>query len=606
MGRNKSGKELSTGADQIYSQGGIKKLIGIFSFVRPYMYFLILGLFFLLLSSVFLLAFPYLIGKLIDAATGKGSGMFGNINSIALSLIAILFIQSIFSYLRVYLFSIVSERSIADIKTTLYKKYLMLPIAFYDRNRTGELLSRITADISLIHDSLSITLAELIRQITTLVAGTAIIAVTSTRLTVFMLAVVPLIIFIALFFGRFIRKLSKKTQDEVAKTNIIVEETLQAIREVKSFTNEMKEATRYGQSITSVINIALKTARFRGAFISFIIFALFGAIVAVIWYGTTLVGNGLISVGDLLSFVLYTTFIGGSIAGLGDIYSQFQRTIGASERIIEILDEKEEPYVKEEPKEKDSHQNVSLKGKIDISDLHFNYPTRPDMEVLKGINLSIQEGQKIALVGHSGAGKSTIIQLLLRFYDPLSGSIKINGTDISHIRLQDYRDRIALVPQEVILFGGSIRENIAYGDPKAADEMIIEAARKANALEFIEKFPDGMDTLVGERGIKLSGGQRQRIAIARAILRDPELLILDEATSSLDANTEYLVKEALNTLMENRTTIIIAHRLATIQMVDNIFVIEGGQIVESGRHEQLIDKIEGIYASLVKKQLTFE
>jgi ABC-type multidrug transport system fused ATPase/permease subunit len=349
--------------------------------------------------------------------------------------------------------------------------------------------------------------------------------------------------------------------------------------------------------MNSVVSIALRTALFRGGFISFIIFALFGTIVVVIWYGANLVSREIISVGDLLSFVLYTTFIGGSIAGLGDIYSQLQKSVGASERILDILEEDEE-------NSSAGNEKVRVKEKISYRNVRFSYPTRNDQTVLKGINLDIRKGEKIALVGPSGSGKSTIVQLLLRFYSPDKGSIMIDETDIQAIDLSYFRGRIAIVPQEVILFGGTIHENILYGNPEADRKEVEIAAKKANALDFITGFPEGMDTLVGERGIKLSGGQRQRIAIARAILRDPDILILDEATSSLDSNSEYQVKEALDLLMHNRTTIIIAHRLATIKKVDKIYVIQDGNIVESGVHKELLKKMNGVYANLVKMQIS--
>ena len=577
----------------------LKKLYAVFGFVKPYLRYLIPGIFFLMLSSLTLLAFPYLVGKLIDVATGNQDWILSSLESIALILIGILIIQGIFSFFRVYLFALTSEKSVADIRKSLFRKYMLLPITFYDQTRIGELISRITADVTLLHDSLSLTLAEFVRQIATLLIGIIIIFITAPKLTLFMLAVFPLVIILALIFGRYIRKLSRETQENLSKTNIIVEETLHAIREVKAFTNEMREIRRYGKNMNQVVGIALKTALYRGGFISFIIFALFGTIVAVIWYGATLVSNDMISVGDLLSFVLYTTFIGGSIAGLGDVYSQLQRSVGASERIMDILREEEEPA---SGNHKD--KTIRLNEKITYHRIQFAYPTRKDQMVLKGIDMVIRKGEKIALVGPSGAGKSTIIQLLLRYYPPDAGRISIDRTDIQDIDLEHYRSRIAIVPQEVILFGGTIRENILYGKPDAMNEEVESAARKANALDFILEFPEKMDTVVGERGVKLSGGQRQRIAIARAILRDPDILILDEATSSLDSNSEYQVKEALDLLMQNRTTIIIAHRLATIKKVDKIYVIQDGCIVESGVHQELLNEINGVYANLVKMQIS--
>jgi ABC-type multidrug transport system fused ATPase/permease subunit len=349
-----------------------------------------------------------------------------------------------------------------------------------------------------------------------------------------------------------------------------------------------------------VVRTALKAAGYRGAFISFIIFILFGGIVAVIWYGALLVQAGEITIGELISFVLYTTFIGGSIAGLGDLYGQLQKAIGASERVLQIVAMPGELRLEGEV------SRLPLQGRIAYQNIHFAYPTRPEVEVLQDLNLEIAAGEKIALVGHSGAGKSTIAQLLLRFYDPLQGQLLVDGQEVRQYDLSAYRANLGIVPQEVILFGGSILENIAYGRPGASHAEIREAARKANALDFIEHFPEGFSTLVGERGVKLSGGQRQRIAIARAILKDPRILILDEATSSLDAESEHLVQTALDELMLGRTTIIIAHRLATIRKADRIYVIGGGQIVESGTHDELLQKAGGTYANLVRLQLQEE
>ncbi|MFB9210835.1 ABC transporter ATP-binding protein [Echinicola jeungdonensis] len=590
----KKRKALKEHEKRKLNKKNLSKLIGIFNFVLPYKGIFIVGLLFLLLSSLTLLAFPHVAGKLIDTAQGK-DWIFNDINSIALVLIGILFVQSVFSFFRVWLFAQVSERSMRDIRLSLYNRMVHLPMTFFDKRRTGELISRITSDVSLLQDTFSVTLAELFRQIITLLAGTVFLFVTTPRLTLFMLATFPVLVIIAMVFGKFIRKLSKSTQDELASANVIVEETLQSISTVKSFAGEDYETNRYQKGLNRVVKIALKAAGFRGAFISFIIFALFGGIVAVMWYGALMVSTGAMSIGDLVSFVLYTTFIGGSIAGLGDIYGQVQKAIGSSERVLEILEEKPEVSLTD-------YQDVQIEGKVTFENVRFNYPTRPEVDVLKGIQLDINPGDKIALAGHSGAGKSTIIQLLLKFYPINQGEISIDGQAINQWNYKQLRSQIGIVPQEVLLFGGSIRENIAYAKLDASDEEIMEAAKKANAWQFICKFPEGLDTLVGERGVKLSGGQRQRIAIARAILKDPSILILDEATSSLDAESEALVQEALDELMKGRTTIIIAHRLSTIRKVDRIYVLKDGEIVEEGNHDSLANQDGGFYANLVKLQ----
>ncbi len=469
-------------------------------------------------------------------------------------------------------------------------------MSFFDSRRVGELMSRITADVSTLQDTFTVTLAELLRQSLTLIIGITVIFFLAPQLTAFMLLTFPVLVILALFFGKFIRKLSRKTQDKLAEANVIVEESLQSIHVVKAFTNELFELARFKKSLNEVVAVAIHAARYRGLFVSFVILALFGGIVAVGWYGAYLVQSNALSVGELFSFIIYTSFIGGSIAGLGDIYTQLQRSIGASERLLEILEQHDEA-------EPTVGEPVRLSGELTFDYVHFSYPGRPDVEVLKDLSFTIRAGEKVALVGQSGSGKSTIINLIQRFYPVEQGAILADGRSISSYPLTAYRKNLGIVPQEVILFGGTIRENIAYGKPDATPEEIREAARKANALEFIERFPEGFDTLVGDRGVKLSGGQRQRIAIARAILKDPAILILDEATSSLDSHSERLVQEALEQLMEGRTAIIIAHRLSTIKKVDRIFVINHGQLAEMGSHAELTSLTNGIYSNLLKMQL---
>jgi len=577
------------------NKASLKKISGIFRYSLPYKEAFIIGLVSLVLSSTTLLSFPYFAGQLLNIASGTPVKYFSTINQVALFLLGILFLQSIFSFIRVYTFSIVSERSLADLRKSVYQKIIWLPMGFFDKRRVGELLSRITSDVGTLQDIFSVTLAEFLRQTLTLAFGTVLIFVMAPKLTAFMLLTFPVLVVLALVFGRFIRTLSKNTQDKLAETNVVVEESLQSVSVVKAFTNELFEINRYSKSVGEMVAVAIRTARFRGLFISFVIFALFGGIVAVGWYGAGLVQTHEIDIGELFSFIFYTTFIGASIAGLGDIYTQLQRTIGASERLLEILELPDES--------KATNKKIVLKGAIKFSNVSFSYPTRPDVEVLHDLNLSIAPGEKIALIGPSGSGKSTIISLLMRFYPVESGVIEIDGCDVAKFNLTAYRSNLGIVPQEVILFGGTIYENISYGNPGSSADEVREAARLANALEFIESFPEKFDTKVGERGVKLSGGQRQRIAIARAILKNPAILILDEATSSLDAHSEVLVQQALEKLMENRTTIVIAHRLSTIKKVDRIFVIKNGGIAETGTHHELTSLDNGIYSNLLKLQL---
>ena len=575
----------------------IKKLYGIFRFLMPYRNKYILGIILLIISSALMLSFPFFTGKLIDVASGNGTWIVNDINLIALGLLGIFIVQSFISFFRVYLFAQVTEQAMADVRTGLFEKTMHLPISFYDRTRTGELMSRISADVTLLQNTFSTTLAEFIRQIITLIAGITMIFLSTPRLSLFMLAIFPVVILIAIAFGKSIRKYSKATQDELAGSSTIVEEAYQAIAMVKSFANELFEINRYQTSMQSVVKTALRSAFYRSVFLSFIIFALFGSLIAIIWYGGVLLQEGNLSSGELITFVLYTAFIGGSIAGLGDMFGQVQRAIGSSQRLLDIYNETTEETFRE------ITDLAPIKGNIKFDAIYFSYPTRDKIEVLKGVSFELKAGEKMALVGPSGAGKSTIIQLLMRMYDTEQGHILIDDVDIKSYGLKHLRQHIGIVPQEVILFGGTIKENIAYGKTTADMDQIITAAQQANALEFIESFPDGFDTIVGERGVKLSGGQRQRIAIARAILKDPEILILDEATSSLDNKSERMVQEALDKLMKDRTTIVIAHRLSTIRKVDKIYVLEDGIITESGTHDDLLNNNKGTYKSLVELQL---
>ena len=574
-----------------------KKALSIFEFIRPYRLMLLGGLLLLFLSSLVFMLFPYLAGLMVDVAQGN-SAVDISLGRIGWILLIVLVIQGTFSYLRVILFAIVSERGIADVRKAVYEKLITLPIVFFEKSRVGELISRLTADVEKLYSTFSITIAEFLRQIIILIAGIIFLAITTPKLALIMLVTFPLIVVGAFFFGRFIRRLSKKRQDALAETNIILSESMQSINTVKSFTNEWFETSRYGKSIDYVVKIALRYAQGRAIFAVFIVSVLFGALFFIIWQGALMVQRNEITAGQLVAFVSYTAIIGGAIAGLGNFTTELLGAIGATERVREILEMEGEVNLTK----KQIEQVAAVKGHIQFKNVHFSYPTRDDVQVLKGINFEVQAGQKVALVGQSGAGKSTIVQLLLRFYQLDKGDIKVDGKNIFSYDISQYRSNLAIVPQEVLLFGGSIRENILYGKPGASEAEIIDAAKKANAWEFIENFPEGLETLVGERGIKLSGGQRQRIAIARAILRDPAILLLDEATSSLDSESEKAVQEALNMLMVGRTSIIIAHRLSTIREVDCIYVIDEGRIIERGTHEELSIRENGAYSNLARLQ----
>ncbi|KAF2339631.1 ABC transporter ATP-binding protein [Flavobacterium ginsenosidimutans] len=580
------------------NSNSLQKALRIFKYSKNHKWKFFLGLVFLFLTSATALAFPKLMGMLVDCVTNKD---LSKANEIALGLMGILVLQAIFSFFRISLFVNFTENSLSNIRFALYENLIKLPMSFYSQKRVGELNSRISADISQLQDTFSTTIAEFLRQFILIIGGFVILGSISPKLTFMMLAIVPVVAVAAVIFGRFIRKYGKKTQDKVAESQVIVEETLQGISNVKAFANEWYEIQRYKNKIREIVKIAIKGGQYRGYFASFIILCLFGCVVAVVWYGITLTIKGEVEgVGDLISFVLYTTFIGASFGGIAEMYAQIQKAVGATERVFELLEET--------PEEINAKPRLTavekIKGNVAFKNVAFSYPSRKEVQVLKDVNFNAEFGQKIAIVGPSGAGKSTISSLLLRFYDITSGEILVDGKSIHDYDLEELRGNMSIVPQDVILFGGTIRENIAYGNPNASEEEIIAAAKQANAFNFVDGFPEKFETLVGERGVKLSGGQRQRIAIARALLKNPSILILDEATSSLDSESEKLVQEALEILMEGRTSIIIAHRLSTIRNADKILVLDNGKISEEGTHQELINLENGIYKNLSNLQFS--
>lgn len=575
----------------------LQKIKGLLKYLKPYRTKFIFGMIFLFLSSLTGLAFPALIKVMVDVAQGKAPqyGMPNSINAIGYLAFGILFVQAFVSFFRIRLFVEVAEKSLADIRRDTYFKMITLPMNFFANRRVGELNSRISADLSQIQDTITTTLAEMIRQIILLVGGITILIIVSGKLTLFNLSILPFIVIAGVFFGKAIRKISRNAQDKLAESNTVVEETLQGISNVKAFVNESYEANRYDKSLREVVQIALKGANYRGAFASFIIFCLFGAIMGVIWYGSYLVQQGGLSVGDLLAYMLYSVFVGAAMGSFPELYANVQKAIGASERVLEILDEENENISIHTTNHK---INKVIKGDLVFDEAHFYYPSRKDVQVLDGVSFTAKAGEKVAIVGPSGAGKSTIASLILQFYHLQKGKILFDGVEAHQFDLTDIRNQVAIVPQDVILFGGTIKENIAYGKLNATEEEIILAAKRANAHQFITSFPEAYETVVGERGVKLSGGQRQRIAIARALLKDPAILILDEATSSLDSESERLVQEALEVLMKGRTSIIIAHRLSTIREADKIIVLDKGKIVESGNHQELLQVEDGLYKHL--------
>ncbi|MEN0046916.1 MAG: ABC transporter transmembrane domain-containing protein [Bacteroidota bacterium] len=575
----------------------LKEALKIFKYVYPYRWAFFGGLFLIFVSRAVFMVFPYLSGLMVDIAQGEAEAGL-TLNQVGIYLVIILVIQSFVSYVRILLFAYSSEKGIGDLRKGLYQKIISLPIFFFENNRSGDLLSRITADVGKLYSAFSVTLAEFLGQVFILIGGIIFLAFRAPELSLIMLLTLPVVLVGAMFFGRFIRKMSKERQEELASSNIILSETIEGIRVVKAFTNELFESLRYGKSINSVVKISLRYANYRALFASFIVIFIFGALFFIIWQGALMLQNGTMTAGRLIEFISYTAIIGGSIASLGNFYTEIIGALGATERIREIMGEDSEVEIEEEQE----IVSIPLQGQIEYKNVHFSYPTRNDVPVLKGINFEVPIGKKVALVGTSGSGKSTIVQLLLKYYNLDSGQILVDGKNISDLNPLAYRENIAIVPQEVMLFGGTIQENIAYGKSNATEAEIIEAAKKANAYDFISSFPEGFETIVGERGIKLSGGQRQRVAIARAILKDPAILLLDEATSSLDAESEKVVQDALNVLMEGRTSIIIAHRLSTIRDVDQIYVLEDGKIIEEGTHLELSMLENGAYNNLAKLQ----
>ena len=586
------------------TKSSIKKAKGIFTYLKPYAGIYFIGWIFLVLSTSAGLVFPYLMGKLLGAgaATSNMSDAIGlidmsNINNVAIALFVLFGFQSLFSFVRVVLFNNVTENALRDLRNDAFSKLVYMPMDFFNRNKVGELTSRLSSDIAQIQETLRTTIAEFFRQIIIVVGGILFLFFISWKLALIMLGTVPVMAIVAVIFGRYIRKLSKEAQDYIAESNSIVEEALTGIANVKAFTNEFFIFSNYKKSTQQTRDLNVRSGIWRGLFVSFIIFCLFGAIVFIVWRGLLMTQgpNPELNQEGFYQFVLFTIMMGASVGSLPDLYASVQKAIGATENLMDIIHQETEVQTNK------GTRTDKLSGRIQVDNVHFSYPQRNDVEVLKGISFDVKENQTLALVGQSGSGKSTISNLLLQFYTLSEGSISFDGIPAKDMELNALRDQMAIVPQEVILFSGSIRENILFGNPNATEEEVIEAAKQANAWEFIDTFPNKLETEVGDRGIQLSGGQKQRIAIARAILKNPTILILDEATSALDSESERLVQDALDKLMKGRTSIVIAHRLSTIRNADQILVLQGGVIEESGTHQSLME-LKGLYADYVGLQ----
>lgn len=579
-------------------------------YLRPHAWGYAGGVVIISLSGVLTLLVTRLWGQLggVGASTGEQTELesplamlqidMGNLTQIGWLILCVLSVQAVLSFGRVILFAKMTEDMMLAMRRDAFEAIVSMPMRFFDTRRVGDLNSRVSADITSIQDVFTTTLAELLRQIIIIIGGILALLYFSVTLTLLMLITLPVMIIAAILFGRFIRKLSKRTQDQVADSNTIVQETLTGIISVKSFANEAWEVLRYLGSIQNIRTLAMKGAIWRGAFASFIILFIFGAITLVIFKGAELMVTGGLASEHFFTFLLMTGLVAGSIGGIAAQFSALQRGLGAIESLMELMDEAREDVITEVDV---PLSPLKLMGDVRFQNVQFHYPNRQDVQVLSGLDLRIEPGKRLALVGPSGAGKSTIAALLLRFHDPVEGHILIDDQALGDFSLTALRKRMAFVPQEVILFGGDIRSNIAYGKTDATEEQIRSAAKKANALAFIESFPEGFDTVVGERGVQLSGGQRQRIAIARAILRDPDILILDEATSALDATSEKEVQIALEALMLGRSSLIIAHRLSTIKNADQIAVLADGRVQEIGTHDDLLAR-NGAYKRLVENQ----
>lgn len=568
------------------------KLARLWPRVRPYRAGLFWAIVALVCSSAITLAFPRVVGFLLDAAFERGSRPL--LDRIALGLVGLFAIQAVLNYAQTYLLSATGEKAVAGLRRELFSKLLDFPAGFFAERRTGELTSRLTIDIGLLQGVLSHQIAEFSRQVLMLTGGLVILTLMQPTLVLTALAVVPLVVVSAVYFGRRLRRITTGVQDKVAEATALADEALSQIRTVQSFVQEDAERRRYGARIGESVLAALRRAHVRGIFFGVLTLASFCGIVAVLWQGGRLVLDASLSAGDLVAFLLYTIFIAAAVGALASFFSAYQEAVGAAERVFEIL---EAPIPIASPSEV-TPLPQPVRGKLELDDVWFRYSESPDAPwILQGVSLTAMPGEVIALVGPSGAGKTTLVSLVPRFWDATRGTVRLDEVDVRKLDLVELRHAIGLVPQEPALFSGTVAENVAYGRPEATPREIEAAARAAHAHEFVSGFPDGYAAVVGERGVKLSGGQRQRIAIARAVLKDPAVLILDEATSNLDTESERLIEDALERLLVGRTTLIIAHRLSTVQRATRIVVLDGGQVVEQGTHAELLAE-GGVYARL--------
>lgn len=581
----------------------LKRSMRLFKYLGQHKWKFILGMFFLVASAGVGLIFPLKSGQLLGYIGDNTKSVLqirAELMSLGFVLLMILLAQAAFSFGRVFLFAQVTENILKALRKDTFKQIIQMPMSFFSKNQVAELSSRMATDINVISEAFTVNIAEFIRQSIVGVGGlTLLIYKTDWVIARWFLVIIPPLTVVSILFSRRIRKYSKVFQEKIAESNVVVGEAFTGITNVKTFTNEYYEINKYDKITDDIRSFGLKFGIIRGLFFSFVMVFVFGSIFFILWQMLfALKVDHSISAESFGTFMMLSLFVAGSLGGLPEQIASIQRALGATDRVFELVDGK----IEDIDLVKEGQTAVASKGEIAFKNVSFNYPSRPDFTVLKDLSFKVEAGHTVALVGSSGSGKSTIASLILRFYDPINGSLTIDGEESKKISITELRKKIALVPQDVILFAGSIRDNIAYGKPNSSDAEIEEAARKANAYQFIESFPDKFNTLVGERGIQLSGGQRQRIAIARAVLKNPSILILDEATSSLDSESESLVQEALDKLMVGRTSVVIAHRLATIRNADKIIVLQNGSVMESGTHQELILNEAGLYHKLSKMQ----